>query len=227
MRTSTLRRYTCSNSSSSELGGRPRGRARTANGRSRIVLTGARASVLMPLVAILASGCDIVHPRLAARSLCPRQCFGTDRADECTLSPGCIGTVIGNFQSSRLSCCCRALKGGGGRRRSADKGGSMPGWPTGGKCLGGVAALVLVTSGLVPAGAASAWSIVPSPSAPAPTDELAGVSCLSATSCIAVGDQVGANGVNRTLVERWNGTSWSVQPSASVVAPSILTAVSC
>src|SRR5579863_7299379 len=62
MRTSTLRRYTCSNASSGELG-RPGDRALIATGRSRAVLTGALASVLMPLVAILASGCDIARPR--------------------------------------------------------------------------------------------------------------------------------------------------------------------
>src|ERR1700734_1347960 len=62
MRTSTLRRYTCSNSSSGELAGRPRVRAFTATGRSSIVLTGALASVLMSLVALFASGCDIARP---------------------------------------------------------------------------------------------------------------------------------------------------------------------
>jgi hypothetical protein len=59
MRTSTLRRYTRSNSSSDELAGRPRDRALTATGLSRVVLTGALVSVLIPLVALLASGCDI------------------------------------------------------------------------------------------------------------------------------------------------------------------------
>src|SRR5580698_10237688 len=59
MRTSTLRRYTCSNSSSGELGGRPRDRALAATGRSCLV--SALASVLMSLVAVLASGCDIAR----------------------------------------------------------------------------------------------------------------------------------------------------------------------
>src|SRR6202034_3131526 len=66
MRTSTLRRYTCSNSSSGELRGRPRDRALTATGRSGMV--SALASVLMSLVAVLASGCDIARPRRAARA---------------------------------------------------------------------------------------------------------------------------------------------------------------
>ena len=57
-----MRRYTCSNSSSGELGGRPRDRALTATGHSRIVLTCALASVVISLVAILAPGCDITRP---------------------------------------------------------------------------------------------------------------------------------------------------------------------
>src|ERR1700729_1009288 len=58
MRTSTLRRYTCSNSAR----GTPGGLARSAAGRSRVVLTCALASVPMSLVAIPAPGCDIARP---------------------------------------------------------------------------------------------------------------------------------------------------------------------
>ena len=61
------RAVTRSNSSSGEVGGRSRDRALTTTGRSRSVLTGAFASMLMSLVAILASGCDIARPWRAAR----------------------------------------------------------------------------------------------------------------------------------------------------------------
>jgi hypothetical protein len=56
------------------------------------------------------------------------------------------------------------------------------------------------------------WSIVPSPS-PSPAgrggDTLAGVSCLSPTACIAVGSH---GFPEKTLIESWNGSTWSVVP---------------
>ncbi len=61
----------------------------------------------------------------------------------------------------------------------------------------------------------TSWSVVPSPSPGAgPGDVLAGVSCVSAAACTAVGYyaiRVGRHYM--TLVESWNGTSWSVVPS--------------
>ena len=63
------------------------------------------------------------------------------------------------------------------------------------------------------------WSVVPSPYH-FPGTSLSGVSCPSATFCIAVGAGVGA------LIERWNGHTWSV--AASQIAPGdSLSAVSC
>jgi hypothetical protein len=69
MRTSTLRKYTCSNSSSGVISGRPRDRVLATVGRSRIVLAGAVVSLLMPLVAIFASNCDIARPGRALRMM--------------------------------------------------------------------------------------------------------------------------------------------------------------
>jgi hypothetical protein len=40
---------------------------------------------------------------------------------------------------------------------------------------------------------------------------LAAVSCLSARSCMAVGQYVSAAGRGRPLAERWNGTRWSIR----------------
>jgi hypothetical protein len=74
------------------------------------------------------------------------------------------------------------------------------------------------------------WSIVASPDG-GPTgfdDELFGVSCPSATSCTAVGN----DGVNpaaasgKTLVESWDGSAWSVVTSSNE-GFSGLSAVSC
>jgi hypothetical protein len=79
----------------------------------------------------------------------------------------------------------------------------------------------------------SAWSVVSAPVV-APTasnggggydDELDSVSCTSANACTAVG----TDGYF-TLVERWNGVRWSIQPSPNRdvhTTTSALTSVSC
>ena len=68
------------------------------------------------------------------------------------------------------------------------------------------------------------WRVVPSPDRLA-DDELFGVTCLSARSCTAVG-----RGGGKTLVERWNGTAWSIVPSPNPDTgqdPDVLSSVSC
>src|SRR5215469_5786542 len=73
----------------------------------------------------------------------------------------------------------------------------------------------------------STWSIVPSPS-PRFSDYLAGVSCPSASSCTAVGSYVNSAQVgDSTLVESWNGKTWSVVPSPTGPNQTDLTGVSC
>jgi hypothetical protein len=54
----------------------------------------------------------------------------------------------------------------------------------------------------------SSWSLLSSPSPGSFSDELRGVSCTSATSCMAVGDFEGT-GNQFTLAEAWNGTHWT------------------
>ena len=48
------------------------------------------------------------------------------------------------------------------------------------------------------------------------------MSCTSITGCIAVGLSNGG-----LLAERWDGTSWSIQPTAKPTATALLSAVSC
>src|SRR5262249_27663702 len=55
----------------------------------------------------------------------------------------------------------------------------------------------------------AAWSLI-RPRNPARTTVLFGVSCTSATACIAVGDGFGARGRGTAVSERWNGKAWSV-----------------
>jgi hypothetical protein len=61
----------------------------------------------------------------------------------------------------------------------------------------------------------TSWSLQ-KPPAPAGGQAvlLAGVSCPSATSCTAVGSYQ-ASGVALTLAEAWDGSSWSIQPTAN------------
>jgi hypothetical protein len=63
----------------------------------------------------------------------------------------------------------------------------------------------------------SAWSIQTAPTpAGAIVTQLNGVSCASASACIAVGsaDYPTVHGLHQgTVAERWDGTSWSIQPT--------------
>jgi hypothetical protein len=57
------------------------------------------------------------------------------------------------------------------------------------------------------------WSIVASPNpAGAVSAELHDVTCLSATSCFAVGEY-STDAETFTLIQQWNGSSWSLVPS--------------
>jgi len=67
----------------------------------------------------------------------------------------------------------------------------------------------------------TAWSIMTSPNPTGATiSQLAGVSCTSATNCVAVGryttstsPSAADTGPFETLVEQWNGTAWSIVPT--------------
>jgi hypothetical protein len=59
------------------------------------------------------------------------------------------------------------------------------------------------------------WSLQPIPSPPgAFTSRLTAVSCSAATACTAVGTSNG-HGEDLPLAERWNGTTWTIQPVPS------------
>jgi hypothetical protein len=80
----------------------------------------------------------------------------------------------------------------------------------------------------------TSWSIQPSPNPVSsnsryPEAELSGVSCSSPTACTAVGDYPVTAGQAATLVERWDGTSWSIDttPTPAGATNSFLVSVSC
>ncbi len=96
-------------------------------------------------------------------------------------------------------------------------------------------AATLVSAGLTagPASASSgAWSVVPSPNpAGSPSSILESISCPTAAAgslCTAVGESTGTS-AGQTLVETWNGSSWTVVPSPNPLgaSSSTLWSVSC
>jgi hypothetical protein len=62
-----------------------------------------------------------------------------------------------------------------------------------------------------------------------PQNRLLGVSCVSPTACTAVGEYVNNDGVQVTLAEHWNGTTWTTQttPNPNGATNSVLLGVSC
>src|SRR6266851_7689552 len=76
----------------------------------------------------------------------------------------------------------------------------------------------------------TAWRITPTPNpAGAAGSGLNGVSCTSPSTCIAVGTAFDSSGnPTGTITERWDGTTWSIQPTPTSGSPgSFLNAVSC
>src|SRR5207302_1391377 len=71
------------------------------------------------------------------------------------------------------------------------------------------------------------WKIVPSPNpGSASYSVLSGVSCVSTTFCVAAGSAV-VNGNRQTLIESWDGTSWTIVPSPNSAPNDQFVAVSC
>jgi len=100
--------------------------------------------------------------------------------------------------------------------------------------------IAAASGGISPAGAivlgqatpalAAGWSIESTPVLTGATSSaLAGVACETATSCVAVGSYVNSSGVEVTLAEAWNGTSWSIQPTPNPAGAttSALSGVGC
>lgn len=67
--------------------------------------------------------------------------------------------------------------------------------------------------GIGPVGASPTWTISTSPNRGTQDNLLYGVSCVSSTSCKAVGYYRSGSGSFRTLIESWNGAFWSVTSS--------------
>ena len=90
--------------------------------------------------------------------------------------------------------------------------------PTSCVAVGAYSSNPIPTLNLVESWNGTAWSIIPSPDPAGDVNTLFGVSCTSATSCVAVGFSkpsvpVLSESVSQNLVESWNGTAWSITPS--------------
>ncbi len=76
----------------------------------------------------------------------------------------------------------------------------------------------------------SRWSVVASPNpSGSPKTNLYGISCATAVRCLAVGHSYSPSAAAKdaTLVESWDGSSWSRVTSPSPSTTSVLDAVSC
>ena len=76
----------------------------------------------------------------------------------------------------------------------------------------------------------NSWQLVTSPDTIAPSDKyLYGITCPSASQCWAVGNSYGAAGVDQTLIEQWDGNSWTiaVSPNANATSDNDLRSVTC
>jgi len=74
----------------------------------------------------------------------------------------------------------------------------------------------------------STWSIQATPGPPgAAPSILNAASCVSRSACIAVGNTSNSRGTSLPLAQRWNGSTWSIQPAPSPADGGNLIGVSC
>ena len=85
-----------------------------------------------------------------------------------------------------------------------------------------------VAQSLVETWNGTSWSIISSPNEGSGQNGLDSVSCTSSTDCVAVGSYNNSSSVEQTLVETWNGTSWSIGSSPNAGSgQNALSNVSC
>jgi hypothetical protein len=86
------------------------------------------------------------------------------------------------------------------------------------------------SNGLIEHWNGSAWSILSTPGPATPFDLLTDVTCTDSTSCWASGAADTAAHSDTSpipFIEHWNGATWSVDPSPSVLAVGYLSGIAC
>jgi hypothetical protein len=71
------------------------------------------------------------------------------------------------------------------------------------------------------------WTIQSTPNPTGDDSSLSGVSCVSPTACMAVGEYGNSSEVDKAFTEFWNGKSWAIVPFTDKFYDVFLTAVSC
>jgi hypothetical protein len=87
---------------------------------------------------------------------------------------------------------------------------------------------LLISVGLTASASTPHWMIQATPNPAVATDSfLNAVACSSRAACTAVGDAVDKSDNNVALVERWNGTGWTIQPFSNAGTFGHLQGVAC
>jgi hypothetical protein len=76
----------------------------------------------------------------------------------------------------------------------------------------------------------STWTIVPSPDTSAAyNNQLLGVSCVTSSFCMAAGFHTQSGSLFQSLLEEWNGSTWSIvsSPDSPAAGGDVMDAVSC
>ena len=203
-----------------------------------------RASVLVGLVAVVVAG--VCAPAGAAPSwslvgTAPGALYGHADAVSCPTPTTClaVGTLDLPHSASRLA------ERWDGRKWTAlstpNPTGAISSQLTSVKCtnatnciaVGQYNTLATTTKTLAMRWDGKKWSILNTPNAPGSAiSVLSGVACSSSTSCFAVGGYFVStmDSTNElTLVEQWNGSTWSIVPSPNqpLAVDSSLTGVTC
>jgi hypothetical protein len=165
----------------------------------------------------------------------PRPPNSTLSAVSCRTTTSCFGVGQYTTPSGTVATLVERPNGAGWPVvPSPNPAGSASSVLSGVSCVSATMCFAVGTSGLSPQKTlierwnGASWSILPSPNQPGTftANRLQSVSCTSATSCFAVGNY--DDGAIKTLIERWNGTAWSIVASPNTNSEnSRLKSVSC